>query len=75
MSINDSSDYLVVISLGTVPQRQSIVDGLRTIALRLDFGVSHNQTFEKYQPFLILLSILLSILLPSQYYFFKVTLA
>ncbi|KAH6795720.1 hypothetical protein C2S51_036706 [Perilla frutescens var. frutescens] len=32
---------------GTVPQRQSVVDGLRTIALRLDFGVSHNQTFEK----------------------------
>ncbi|XP_042064579.1 trafficking protein particle complex II-specific subunit 130 homolog isoform X2 [Salvia splendens] len=32
---------------GTVSQRQSIVDGLRTIALRLDFGVSHNQTFEK----------------------------
>lgn len=27
------------------------MDGLRTIALRLDFGVSHNQTFEKYQPF------------------------
>ncbi|KAL6538361.1 hypothetical protein OROGR_012349 [Orobanche gracilis] len=30
-----------------VPQRQSVVDGLRTIALKLDFGVSHNQTFEK----------------------------
>lgn len=25
------------------------MDGLRTIALKLDFGVSHNQTFEKYQ--------------------------
>ncbi|PIN09584.1 hypothetical protein CDL12_17833 [Handroanthus impetiginosus] len=30
-----------------IPQRQSVVDGLRTIALKLDFGVSHNQTFEK----------------------------
>ncbi|KAL3639875.1 hypothetical protein CASFOL_014843 [Castilleja foliolosa] len=30
-----------------VPQRPSIVDGLRTIALKLDFGVSHNQTFGK----------------------------
>lgn len=28
------------------PQRQSLVDGLRTIALKLNFGVSHNQTFE-----------------------------
>ncbi|KAL7143291.1 hypothetical protein ABFS83_08G182000 [Erythranthe nasuta] len=33
---------------GTVaPPRQSVVDGLRTIALKLDFGASHNQTFEK----------------------------
>ncbi|KAL2247549.1 trafficking protein particle complex II-specific subunit 130 homolog [Sesamum indicum] len=32
---------------GTAPQRQSVVDGLRTIALKLDFGVCHNQTFEK----------------------------
>ncbi|CAA0840338.1 Trafficking protein particle complex II-specific subunit 130 homolog [Striga hermonthica] len=30
-----------------VPQRQSVVDGMRTIALKLDFGISHNQTFEK----------------------------
>ncbi|KZV53009.1 trafficking protein particle complex subunit 10, partial [Dorcoceras hygrometricum] len=30
-----------------VPQGQSVVDGLRMIALKLDFGVSHNQTFEK----------------------------
>lgn len=29
------------------PQRQSIVDGMRTIALKLEFGVSHNQTFER----------------------------
>ncbi|KAL2496069.1 Trafficking protein particle complex II-specific subunit [Forsythia ovata] len=30
-----------------VSQRQSVVDGLRTIALKLEFGVSHNQIFEK----------------------------
>ncbi|XP_027061257.1 trafficking protein particle complex II-specific subunit 130 homolog isoform X1 [Coffea arabica] len=30
-----------------VSQRQSVVDGLRTIALKLEFGVSCNQTFEK----------------------------
>ncbi|XP_073136366.1 trafficking protein particle complex II-specific subunit 130 homolog [Henckelia pumila] len=30
-----------------VPQGQSMVDGLRMIALKLEFGVSHNQMFEK----------------------------
>ncbi|KAL5804432.1 hypothetical protein ACOSQ3_031232 [Xanthoceras sorbifolium] len=29
------------------PQRQSIVDGMRTIALKLEFGVSHNQIFDR----------------------------
>ncbi|PIA43136.1 hypothetical protein AQUCO_02000515v1 [Aquilegia coerulea] len=29
------------------PQKQSIVDGMRTIALKLEFGISHNQTFER----------------------------
>ncbi|KAM0979083.1 hypothetical protein ACFX13_010058 [Malus domestica] len=29
------------------PQRQSIVDGMRMIALKLEFGVSHNQIFER----------------------------
>uniref|UniRef100_A0A7N0V8S3 Trafficking protein particle complex II-specific subunit 130 homolog n=2 Tax=Kalanchoe fedtschenkoi TaxID=63787 RepID=A0A7N0V8S3_KALFE len=29
------------------PRRQSIVEGMRTIATRLEFGVSHNQTFDK----------------------------
>ena len=34
--------------LGTVsPERPSVVDGLRTVALKLEFGVSHNQTFER----------------------------
>ncbi|KAJ8755105.1 hypothetical protein K2173_016835 [Erythroxylum novogranatense] len=28
-------------------QRQSIVDGMRTIAFKLEFGVSHNQIFER----------------------------
>ncbi|PSS16211.1 Trafficking protein particle complex II-specific subunit like [Actinidia chinensis var. chinensis] len=30
-----------------VPLQQTVVDGLRTIALKLEFGVSHNQTFER----------------------------
>ncbi|KAD4178945.1 hypothetical protein E3N88_27536 [Mikania micrantha] len=35
-------------SAGTVsPERPSVVDGLRTVALKLEFGVSHNQTFER----------------------------
>ncbi|KAJ4845232.1 hypothetical protein Tsubulata_003832 [Turnera subulata] len=29
------------------PSKPSIVDGLRTIALKLEFGVSHNQIFER----------------------------
>lgn len=29
-------------------QTRNLVDGLRTIALKLDFGVSHNQTFERH---------------------------
>ncbi|CAB4277590.1 unnamed protein product [Prunus armeniaca] len=29
------------------PQRHSIVDGMRTIALKLEFGASHNQIFER----------------------------
>ena len=36
------------LSGAAVSQRQSVVDGLRTIALKLEFGVSCNQTFEKY---------------------------
>ncbi|KAI5640610.1 hypothetical protein M9H77_00222 [Catharanthus roseus] len=30
-----------------VSQRLSLVEGLRTIALRLEFGISHNQIFER----------------------------
>ncbi|KAK8527375.1 hypothetical protein V6N12_054589 [Hibiscus sabdariffa] len=29
------------------PQKQSIVDGMRTIALKLEFGVSNNQIYDK----------------------------
>lgn len=29
------------------PQAQSVVDGMRTIALKLEFGAFHNQTFER----------------------------
>lgn len=30
-----------------IPQKQSVVDGMRTIALKLEFGVAHNQIFER----------------------------
>ncbi|RAL45497.1 hypothetical protein DM860_014886 [Cuscuta australis] len=30
-----------------ISQRQSVVDGMRTIALKLEFGVSQNQVFER----------------------------
>lgn len=29
------------------PQTQSVVDGMRTVALKLEFGAFHNQTFER----------------------------
>ncbi|KAJ0985450.1 hypothetical protein J5N97_003806 [Dioscorea zingiberensis] len=29
------------------PQRKSVVDGMRTIALKLVFGAFHNQIFER----------------------------
>ncbi|XP_059661539.1 trafficking protein particle complex II-specific subunit 130 homolog isoform X2 [Cornus florida] len=41
------SDKLARGTSTVFPQRQSVVDGLRTIALKLEFGVSHNQTFER----------------------------
>lgn len=41
------SDGLARGSSSVSPQRQSVVDGMRTIALKLEFGVSHNQTFER----------------------------
>ncbi|GLT77013.1 hypothetical protein SLA2020_486390 [Shorea laevis] len=41
------SDRLARGSSSVTPQRQSIVDGMRTIALKLEFGVSHNQIFER----------------------------
>ncbi|WCJ32139.1 hypothetical protein M5689_013579 [Euphorbia peplus] len=40
------SDTLPKGSSSATPQTQSIVDGMRTIALKLEFGVSHNQIFE-----------------------------
>lgn len=41
------SDGLARGSSSVSPLRQSIVDGMRTIALKLEFGVSHNQIFER----------------------------
>ncbi|KAF7836757.1 trafficking protein particle complex II-specific subunit 130-like protein [Senna tora] len=34
-------------SSSAATRRQSIVDGMRTVALKLEFGVSHNQIFER----------------------------
>jgi hypothetical protein len=31
-----------------VSQKQSVVDGMRMIALKLEFGVFRNQVFERY---------------------------
>ncbi|KAM1311019.1 hypothetical protein PS2_007524 [Malus domestica] len=41
------SEKLAVGSSSVAPQRQSIVDGMRMIALKLEFGASHNQIFER----------------------------
>ncbi|KAG8658031.1 trafficking protein particle complex II-specific subunit 130 homolog isoform X1 [Manihot esculenta] len=41
------SDTLPKGSSSVNPQRQSIVDGMRTVALKLEFGASHNQIFER----------------------------
>ncbi|KAK9269657.1 hypothetical protein L1049_001435 [Liquidambar formosana] len=43
-AINDS---LARGTSSVAPRRQSIVDGMRTIAMKLEFGVYHNQTFER----------------------------
>jgi hypothetical protein len=32
-------------------RRESIVDGMRTIALKLEFGAFHNQIFERFLHF------------------------
>lgn len=41
------SDRLPRGSSSVTPQKQSNLDGMRTIALKLEFGVSHNQIFER----------------------------
>lgn len=41
------NDNLARGSSSVNPQKQSVVDGLRTIALKLEFGVSHNQIFDR----------------------------
>ncbi|GLT83383.1 hypothetical protein SLE2022_016760 [Rubroshorea leprosula] len=45
--VRATEDRLARGSSSVAPQKQSIVDGMRTIALRLEFGVSHNQIFER----------------------------
>ncbi|XP_052178914.1 trafficking protein particle complex II-specific subunit 130 homolog isoform X2 [Diospyros lotus] len=41
------SDSLARGTNTAIPLQQSLVDGLRTIALKLEFGISHNQSFER----------------------------
>ncbi|CAL1408219.1 unnamed protein product [Linum trigynum] len=41
------SDSLPRGSSSVAPPRPNMVDGMRTIALNLEFGASHNQTFER----------------------------
>lgn len=40
-----------LIFIAVTTRRQSIVDGMRTIALKLEFGVSRNQIFERFSHF------------------------
>nr|GEZ35520.1 trafficking protein particle complex II-specific subunit 130 homolog [Tanacetum cinerariifolium] len=48
LKIEESNAIEMETYTGTVsPERPSVVDGLRTVALKLEFGVSHNQTFER----------------------------
>ncbi|GAV91304.1 Foie-gras_1 domain-containing protein [Cephalotus follicularis] len=45
--VRATDDRLARGSSSVIPQKQSIVDGMRTIALQLRFGVSQNQKFER----------------------------
>ncbi|CAN6453489.1 unnamed protein product [Victoria cruziana] len=40
-------DKLARGTYSVIPQKQSVVDGMRTIALKLKFGATHNQKFER----------------------------
>ncbi|MBA0733704.1 hypothetical protein Gogos_017689 [Gossypium gossypioides] len=41
-------DKLARGSSSGAPQKQSIVDGMRTVALKLEFGISNNQIYDQY---------------------------
>ncbi|CAN4104154.1 unnamed protein product [Withania somnifera] len=45
--VRATSDELPKGAPAVVPQSQNLVEGLRTIALKLEFGVSRNQIFER----------------------------
>ncbi|KAI4366085.1 hypothetical protein MLD38_022008 [Melastoma candidum] len=45
--VQANSDELAKGTFSGNPQKQSIVDGMRTIALNLQFGASHNQVFDR----------------------------
>lgn len=40
--------YLYWLFSSVTTRRESIVDGMRTIALKLEFGAFHNQIFERF---------------------------
>ncbi|CAN1160495.1 hypothetical protein LINPERHAP2_LOCUS23346 [Linum perenne] len=43
--VSSNGDYSVALSVA--PQKLNMVDGMRTIALKMEFGASHNQIFER----------------------------
>jgi len=47
MMVMMSVDLSFHLFFSASPQKQSIVDGMRMIALKLEFGVFHNQVFER----------------------------
>ena len=49
-----SVDIFVVFICSASPQKHSIVDGMRMIALKLEFGAFHNQIFERYPQVFVL---------------------
>lgn len=42
-----ASDHINFVSTVN-PLKQDILEGMRTVALKLEFGVHHNQIFERY---------------------------
>lgn len=51
------SSLSILLEWPVIPQKQSVVDGMRTIALKLKFGATHNQKFERYSFHVVLSSL------------------